>query len=108
MNDKNNVIERLSDILKDRKESSDSSSYTSMLYSEGIQKIISKIKEESNELIEAALNDVKKDDAIIHEAADLLFHVMVLLAYMGIDPSEILRELEKREGISGIEEKSKR
>ena len=56
MNDKNNVIERLSDILKDRKESSDSSSYTSMLYSEGIQKIISKIKEESNELIEAALN----------------------------------------------------
>ena len=79
-----------------------------MLYSEGIQKIISKIKEESNELIEAALDDVKKDDAIIHEAADLLFHVMVLLAYMGIDPSEILRELEKREGISGIEEKSKR
>ena len=63
MNDKNNVIERLSDILKDRKESSDSSSYTSMLYSEGIQKIISKIKEESNELIEAALDDVKKDDA---------------------------------------------
>ena len=79
-----------------------------MLYSEGIQKIISKIKEESNELIEAALDDVKKDKAIIHEAADLLFHVMVLLAYMGIDPSEILRELEKREGISGIEEKSKR
>jgi len=108
MNDKNNVIERLSDILKDRKESSDSSSYTSLLYSEGIQKIISKIKEESNELIEAALDDFKKDDSIIHEAADLLFHVMVLLAYMGIDPSEILRELEKREGISGIEEKSKR
>ena len=66
------------------------------------------VKPESNELIEAALDDVKKDDAIIHEAADLLFHVMVLLAYMGIDPSEILRELEKREGISGIEEKSKR
>ena len=42
MNDKNNVIERLSDILKDRKESSDSSSYTSQLYSEGIQKIIAK------------------------------------------------------------------
>ena len=47
-------------------------------------------------------------DSIIHEAADLLFHVMVLLAYKDIDPSKILEELEKREGVSGLEEKSKR
>ena len=70
-----------------------------------IRIIIAKIKEESEELIEASISD---KEAIIHEAADLVFHVMVLLAFKDIDPSDILRELERREGVSGIEEKSKR
>ena len=105
MNNQENIFERLSKILRSRKETSEDNSYTSQLYKEGIEKIIAKIKEESEELIKASTSDKK---AIIHEAADLIFHVMVLLAYKDIDPSDILKELERREGVSGIEEKSKR
>ena len=105
MSGQDNIFERLSKILISRKETSKDNSYTGQLYKEGIERIIAKIKEESEELIEASTSD---KEAIIHEAADLVFHVMVLLAFKDIDPSDILRELEKREGVSGIEEKSKR
>ena len=105
MSNQDNIFERLSKILRSRKETSEDNSYTSQLYKEGIEKIIAKIKEESEELIKASTSD---KEAIIHEAADLIFHVMVLLAYKDIDPSDILKELERREGVSGIEEKSKR
>ena len=108
MSDSTSIINRLSILLKERKNSPNSSSYTSQLFTEGGEKIIAKIKEESKELIESAETDVMDKDSIIHEAADLLFHVMVLLAYKDIDPSKILEELEKREGVSGLEEKSKR
>ena len=108
MSDSTSIINRLSLLLKERKNSPNSNSYTSQLFTEGVEKIIAKIKEESKELIESAETDVVNKDSIIHEAADLLFHVMVLLAYKDIDPSKILEELEKREGVSGLEEKSKR
>ena len=108
MNNSTNIINRLSLLLKERKNSQHSSSYTSQLFIEGAEKIIAKIKEESEELIESAEADVLDKNSIIHEAADLLFHVMVLLAYKDIDPSKILEELENREGVSGLEEKSKR
>jgi len=108
MNNQTNIINRLSLLLRERKNSPNSSSYTSQLFIEGTEKIIAKIKEESEELIESAEADVLDKDSIIHEAADLLFHVMVLLVNEGIDPSNILEELEKREGVSGLEEKSKR
>ena len=108
MNNSTNIINRLSLLLKERKNSPHSSSYTSQLFIEGTEKIIAKIKEESEELIESAEADVLDKNSIIHEAADLLFHVMVLLAYKDIDPSKILEELENREGVSGLEEKSKR
>ena len=108
MSDSTSIINRLSLLLKERKNSPNSNSYTSKLFTEGVEKIIAKIREESEELIESAETDVVNKDSIIHEAADLLFHVMVLLAYKDIDPSNILEELEKREGVSGLEEKSKR
>ena len=108
MSNQTNIINRLSLLLRERKNSPNSSSYTSQLFVEGTEKIIAKIKEESEELIESAEADVLDKDSIIHEAADLLFHVMVLLANEDIDPSNILEELEKREGVSGLEEKSKR
>lgn len=108
MSNQTNIINRLSLLLRERKNSPNSSSYTSQLFIEGTEKIIAKIKEESEELIESAEADVLDKDSIIHEAADLLFHVMVLLVNEGIDPSNILEELEKREGVSGLEEKSKR
>ena len=108
MSNQTNIINRLSLLLRERKNSPNSSSYTSQLFIEGTEKIIAKIKEESEELIESAEADVLDKDSIIHEAADLLFHVMVLLTNEDIDPSNILEELEKREGVSGLEEKSKR
>ena len=108
MSNQTNIINRLSLLLRERKNSPNSSSYTSQLFIEGTEKIIAKIKEESEELIESAEADVLDKDSIIHEAADLLFHVMVLLANEDIARSYILEDLEKREGVSGLEEKSKR
>tara|TARA_B100001057_G_scaffold60761_1_gene53978 strand:+ start:1465 stop:1785 length:321 start_codon:yes stop_codon:yes gene_type:complete len=102
-----NIIERLSELLQERKNADPSSSYVASLYSKGNGKIIEKISEETEELI-AEINDSIERKKVIHEAADLWFHVMVLLTNNGIDPSEVLKELEHREGLSGIEEKKER
>ena len=102
-----NIIERLSELLQERKNADPSSSYVASLYSKGNGKIIEKISEETEELI-AEINDSIERKKVIHEAADLWFHVMVLLTHNGIDPSEVLKELEQREGLSGIEEKKER
>ena len=98
-----NVIERLSALLKERKNADPSSSYVASLYAKGNEKIIEKIAEETDELIAEITEDLEKNK-VIHEAADLWFHVMVLLMNNGIDPTEVLKELESREGFSGIEE----
>lgn len=102
-----NIIERLSELLQERKNADPSSSYVASLYSKGNGKIIEKISEETEELI-AEINDSIERKKVIHEAADLWFHVMVLLTNNGIDPTEVLKELESREGLSGIEEKKGR
>ena len=99
-----NIVERLSVLLKERKNADPSSSYVAGLYAKGNDKIIQKISEETDELIAEINKDLEKNK-VIHEAADLWFHVMVLLTNNGIDPTEILKELESREGLSGIEEK---
>ena len=91
-----NIVERLSVLLKERKNADPSSSYVASLYAKGNEKLIAEITE-----------DLEKNK-VIHEAADLWFHVMVLLTNNGIDPTEILKELESREGLSGIEEKKGR
>ena len=59
------------------------------------------------QLLDTLTEDLEKNK-VIHEAADLWFHVMVLLTNNGIDPTEVLKELESREGLSGIEEKKER
>ena len=102
-----NIVERLSALLKERKNADPSSSYVASLYAKGNEKIIEKIAEETDELIAEITEDLEKNK-VIHEAADLWFHVMVLLANNGIDPTEVLKELESREGLSGIEEKKGR
>ena len=102
-----NIVERLSALLKERKNADPSSSYVASLYAKGNEKIIEKIAEETDELIAEITEDPEKNK-VIHEAADLWFHVMVLLANNGIDPTEVLKELESREGLSGIEEKKGR
>ena len=102
-----NIIERLSALLKERKNADPTSSYVASLYAKGNEKIIEKIAEETDELIAEITEDPEKNK-VIHEAADLWFHVMVLLTNNGIDPIEVLEELENREGLSGIEEKKGR
>ena len=99
-----NIVERLSDLLKERKDADPSSSYVASLFAKGNEKIIEKIVEETDELIAEITEDLEKNK-VIHEAADLWFHVMVLLMNNGLDPTEVLKELESREGLSGIKEK---
>ncbi len=108
MSEKKDILERLSSLLIERKNYAEDNSYTNQLYSAGNAKILKKIEEEASELIEASSEErvIKKE--IVHEAADLWFHTMVLLAFNEINPLEILNELERREGVSGIEEKSRR
>ncbi len=100
------ILEELTAILAKRKREMPSDSYVTSLFSEGNTKINSKIIEEAKEYIEA-VNSGKKDD-IVHEAADLWFHILVSLSLNDMDASDILMELERRFGISGIEEKESR
>ncbi|MHB1679024.1 MAG: bifunctional phosphoribosyl-AMP cyclohydrolase/phosphoribosyl-ATP diphosphatase HisIE [bacterium] len=94
------------DLIKSRKISDTEKSYTAKLINAGLEKIGKKLQEESLELIIAGFNKEKHD--IIYEAADLLFFYMVLLVYLDIDINDIIIELKKREGISGIDEKNSR
>lgn len=100
------VFQQLSETLKERKNADPSSSYVSSLYAKGLDTILKKIGEESAETIIAAKGG--KREEIIYETADLWFHSMVMLVDQGIEPQEILDELERRFGLSGLEEKSSR
>ncbi len=81
-------------------------SYVAKLKKEGMEKILKKINEEATELIVSSLGENREN--ITHEAVDLIFHTMVLLAYRGIGFDEIENEFKKRFGISGLEEKKQR
>ena len=98
-------LDDLEATIQDRKNKDPQESYVASLIKEK-EKIISKIKEESEELAEAFQeNDLR---GIKHESADLLFHLMVLLSEKNIAFDEVLLELKKREGVSGHEEKRSR
>lgn len=104
--DNNDILKRLDQVLQARKATSPADSYVANLYDKGIESIADKILEEAQELAEAGGGE---DNAhIVHEAADLWFHCMVLLAYKNIDSTEVLDELVKRFGISGHREKRER
>ena len=101
----NDIIEKLETILQDRKTKDPNDSYVSSLYSKCNQDICDIITEEASELVDAT-NDGKAQ--VVHETADLLFHVLVLLASLDIKYATILDELTRRFGTSGIEEKNNR
>jgi len=100
------VFKELTEVLKERKNADPSSSYVASLYDKGLNTILKKIGEESAETIIAAKDG--KADEIIYETADLWFHTLVMLVDQGIDPQDVLKELESRFGLSGIEEKASR
>lgn len=104
------VIERLTEVLKARREADPKSSYVASLYAAGLEKILAKVAEESAETCDAArqASATERDSHLIHEVADLWFHTLVLLVHLGQTPSDVLAELERRFGTSGHDEKAAR
>jgi phosphoribosyl-ATP pyrophosphohydrolase len=100
------VLNRLADLLEQRKNADPQSSYVAQLYAKGMDNILKKVGEEATETILAA----KEGDPakIVYETADLWFHCLVMLAKAGLKPQDVLDELARREGLSGIEEKANR
>ncbi|MDP2201151.1 MAG: phosphoribosyl-ATP diphosphatase [Methylicorpusculum sp.] len=102
----NDVLQQLADILEQRKQAMEEKSYVASLYAKGLDTILKKIGEEATETVIAAKNGDKEQ--IIYETADLRFHCMVLLAQQGLGPDLVLQELQRRFGLSGLEEKAQR
>ena len=100
------IIERLVKVLESRKGADPATSYVASLYDKGLDSILKKIGEESVETIIAAKTGDKEQ--IVYETADLWFHCLVLLAQQNIDARQVLEELERRFGLSGIDEKAAR
>ena len=100
------ILARLMAVLESRKGGDPSSSYVAKLYDQGIDTILKKIGEESAETIIAAKSGDKEQ--IVYEIADLWFHSLVLLAQQNLTAQQVLDELDRRFGLSGIEEKSAR
>ena len=101
-----NIFNKLEKILEERKSATADQSYVSSLYDKGTESILEKIREESEEVINAVNQEGREE--VIHEVADLLFHLLVLLRYENITIDEIESELDKRFGISGHDEKASR
>jgi phosphoribosyl-ATP pyrophosphohydrolase len=106
MMDSADVLGKLAEVLEARKGAAADSSYVASLYDKGLDAILKKIGEEATETVMAAKDGDK--DKIIYEIADLWFHTLVLLAQQGLAPDDILAELGRRFGVSGIEEKAAR
>ncbi|MFQ5468833.1 MAG: phosphoribosyl-ATP diphosphatase [Gammaproteobacteria bacterium] len=104
--DSDQILHHLAKILEERKNADPSSSYTASLYDRGLDDILQKVGEEATEMIIAAKNGAKSE--LVYETADLWFHSLVALAYMELGPGDILAELNKRFGVSGLIEKAAR
>ncbi len=102
----NNTLTQLAEVLEQRKTESANKSYVASLYSKGLDTILKKIGEEATETVIAAKGGDKQQ--IVYEMADLWFHCLVLLAQQDLHPDEILGELQRRFGLSGLEEKANR
>ena len=100
------ILTELGKVLEDRKQTDPSVSYVAGLYSKGRETILKKIGEEATELVMAGKTGSTEE--IIHEAADLWFHTLVLLAHAGLGPADVLAELDARFGTSGLDEKANR
>lgn len=102
-----NVLEELYEVVVSRrKNGTPKSSYVAKLSAKGREKIAQKVGEEATETVIASLKEGKK--ATISESADLLFHLAILWAECGIKPKQVMKELKKRMGTSGLDEKAAR
>ena len=100
------ILKQLSEILEQRKGADPDSSYVAKLYAKGLDSILKKVGEEATETVIAAKSG---DPAqVIYETAVLWFHCLVMLKHLGLEPQAVLHELERRFGLSGLEEKANR
>ena len=100
------VLEALERVVASRKGDSAEKSYTSRLLAGGVPRIGGKITEEAGELVQAAA--AESDDRVVAEAADLLYHTLVLLVARDLSLAAVEAELARRFGVSGLEEKASR
>ncbi|HEY7742914.1 MAG TPA: phosphoribosyl-ATP diphosphatase [Burkholderiales bacterium] len=100
------LLYRLGKVIAERKRGDASASYVASLFAKGQDAILKKVAEEAAETVLAAKGGDKLQ--VVREIADLWFHSMVLLAWHDLGPEDVLAELRRREGISGIEEKASR
>ncbi|WFL76279.1 phosphoribosyl-ATP diphosphatase [Altererythrobacter arenosus] len=100
------TLKRLEQVIAERRNASPDESYVARLNAEGIEKIAQKLGEEAIEAVIASLSGSREE--VVTESADLLFHLMVLLQARRIKLDEVLAELDRRDGVSGLEEKASR
>jgi phosphoribosyl-ATP pyrophosphohydrolase len=100
------ILNQLTAVLEQRKSADPASSYVARLYHSGIDAVRKKIGEEATEVVIATGGSDRA--AIVHEMADLWFHCLVALVQQGIDPQQVMTELARRFGTSGIQEKAAR
>lgn len=100
------TLQRLETIIAERRSASADSSYVASLFAKGREKIAQKVGEEATETVIAALSG--DPEKLTSEAADLLFHLVVLLAEGGVTVDQVLAELDRRDGVSGLAEKAAR
>jgi phosphoribosyl-ATP pyrophosphohydrolase len=98
----NDTLARLAQVIETRRSGDPETSYVARLFHKGTDAILKKIGEEATETVMAAKDgDAQK---LVCEVADLWFHSMIALAAFGVTPADVLAELERREGLSGLEE----
>jgi phosphoribosyl-ATP pyrophosphohydrolase len=98
----NDTLARLAEVIESRRSGDPDKSYVARLFSRGTDAILKKVGEEATEVVMAAKDGDKP--RIVGEVADLWFHTLVALAAFDLKPADVLAELERREGLSGLEE----
>ena len=106
MDTPNTTLARLEQVIASRSGGDPDASYVARLNAKGLPKIAQKVGEEAVEAVIAAMAGDRA--GLVGEAADLLFHLLVLLNAQGVELAEVLAELDRREGVSGIDEKAAR
>lgn len=104
------IMGQLCAVLESRKQGSEDDSYVASLYNQGLDKILEKVGEEAVETILAAkeAEQTGNNEKMIYETADLWFHSLVMLSHLGENADSVLEELDRRFGLSGLEEKANR
>ncbi len=100
------ILGKLAAVIESRKAQDPATSYVAALHARGLPAILGKVEEEAAETIEAAQTGDK--EKLVHETADLWFHSLIMLSHQGLGPQHVLKELNRRFGVSGLVEKAGR